>query len=460
MVVLPLIISVISTLRQVDHLAKQMQHAVQDSTQGVEASRSIKTQILNMARSAGQYRVLRDPTLLARYADQRRQLKQAIAQLGVLSSDKTLTERLLLLLKQEGNLYNKLTEMSQQPGEKQPELEEIQLLTSLIRPLPYEVTLMISEKSNAINAQLVHVQRLLLWQALALVPLAVILAVVFSVLISRPLRQLGSAINHLGSGELTTPVVVNGPQDIRELGRRLDWLRQRLAELDEQKLLFLQHVSHELKTPLTAIREGAELLRDEIVGPLNQEQGEVTRIMRDNSVQLQTQVEALLNFNSALAQETPSQPELIALDQLLQTVMQQHQLAARVRQIGFMPELQPVKVCGDREQLRVLLGNLVSNAVKYSADRKDIFLKLWSEDNMILLDVIDSGPGIAADEQEKIFEPFYQGRYLPQGYVKGTGLGLAIARRYAHMHQGELRSLPSKEGAHFRLTLSRGESIE
>ena len=460
LVVLPLIFSVISTLRQVDNLARQMQHAVQDSTQGVEASRSIKTKILNMARSAGQYRVLRDPSILVRYEDQREQLEQAIEQLSILSSNKTLTQRLLLLLKQEGILYNKLIEMPKRPDSKQPELEEIQLLTSLIRPLPYEVSIMISEKSNAINQQIVRVQHLLLWQALALIPLAVILAVVFSVLISRPLRQIGSAINRLGSGQLSTPVVVNGPQDIRELGRLLDWLRQRLAELDEQKLVFLQHVSHELKTPLTTIREGAELLQDEIVGPLNQEQCEVARIMRDNSVQLQTQVEALLNFNSALVQETPLQPELIALDQLLASVIQKHQLTARMRQIRFTSELQSVRVWGDREQLGVLLGNLVSNAIKYSADCKEIFFKLWCENNIILLDVIDSGPGITRDEQEKIFEPFYQGRHLPQSYVKGTGLGLAIAQRYAHMHQGELTLLPSTEGAHFRLTLLQDKPKE
>src|SRR5207244_5601153 len=95
--------------------------------------------------------------------------------------------------------------------------------------------------------------------ALAAGAIALVLAIGFAVLIARPIRQLDLAIRQMGSADFTHAIEVNGPQDMRYLGQRLEWLRARLHELEEQQTRFLRHVSHELKTPLTAVREGAEL---------------------------------------------------------------------------------------------------------------------------------------------------------------------------------------------------------
>ncbi|HHH48772.1 MAG TPA: HAMP domain-containing protein, partial [Gammaproteobacteria bacterium] len=282
---LPLAAALVNTFMLIDKLSVQMQLAVRDSSQAVEASRIIMTQVLNMERSTGQYLVLRDPAVLQRYQDQRSQLAKAMGQLETLPLTESLAQRLSQLRQQEEALYRKLREVAGMPAKLPPELpkrlRQEHDLTRLARPIPFEVTQMIAEESNAMTRQVEEVQRQLLWQALGLIPLALILAVVFSILISRPLRRLGAAIRRLGAGELTTAVAVGGPQDIRELSEQLDWLRQRLSELDEQKQAFLHHVSHELKTPLTAIREGVELLREEVVGTLNSEQTEVADILRD-----------------------------------------------------------------------------------------------------------------------------------------------------------------------------------
>ena len=99
--------------------------------------------------------------------------------------------------------------------------------------------------------------------------IALALAIFFAVLIARPIRQLDQAIRQMGTADFTHAIEVNGPQDLRYLGQRLEWLRSRLHELEEQQNRFLRHVSHELKTPLTAVREGAELLRDNVGGKLS-----------------------------------------------------------------------------------------------------------------------------------------------------------------------------------------------
>lgn len=462
---LPLSVALVNTFVRIDKLSAQMQLAVHDSTQAVEAGRIIMAQVLNLERSSGQYWVLRDPAVLQRYEDQREQLAEAVVRLEALVPREilvlALSTRLRQLREHEEQLYQQLRTVVGPPRSTASQLTKQHDLTLLARPIPFEVTQMISAQSNQMTRQMKQVQRLLLLQALALIPLALIMAVIFSVLINRPLRRLGAAIRRLGAGEFSTAVAVSGPQDIRELGEHLDWLRQRLSELDEQKRLFLHHVSHELKTPLTSLREGAELLRDEVVGGLNDEQREIAAILRDNSLQLQAQVEALLNFNAALAQEGLQHQETIALHTLLPEIIDEHRLTMRARDIEVLTELQPVSLCGEREQVRTLLDNLLSNAIKYSPRGGQVRLRLQAEDGQAHIDVIDCGPGIDVKLRGQIFEPFFQGPRQARGHVKGTGLGLAIAQRYARLHRGSIDVQDSQEGAHLRVILplqSTGEN--
>jgi two-component system sensor histidine kinase GlrK len=453
LVAVPLTIGLLSTVYQVDHLAVQMQKAVHDSTQAVESGRLIAAQAFNMERSAGQYMVLRDESILSRYQSQRTQLAQEIERLLTLSHDSALSERLKRLLAREGSLYQKLQEAARQPPQNEEKLTETERLSELVRHIPFDVTRMIARESHAMNQQVSQVQRLLLWQAAALIPLALFIAVVFSVLISRPLRRLSAAIRQLGAGEFGTAIDVAGPQDIRELGEQLDWLRRQLAALDEQKLLFLHHVSHELKTPLTAIREGAGLLRDGITGILSQEQQEVVQILHENSLQLQHQVESLLNFNLALAQDKLPAGESADLATLVPEVVEKHRLAMRARNISMESQLQPTVVSGAPEQLRIVIDNLLSNAIKYSAEGGKVLISLYQENQKAVLNVVDEGVGILPDDQPHLFEPFFQGQSPSHGPLQGTGLGLSIVERYLRLHGGFIELIKTRQGAHFRVTL-------
>ncbi len=114
----------------------------------------------------------------------------------------------------------------------------------------------------------------------------------------RPLRTLDRAISELGSGTLSSPIVVSGPQDLERVGRQLEWLRGRLLDLAQERSRFLRHMSHELKTPLANIREGTELLMDGAVGELDGNQREVTGILRENGIKLQRLIENLLSFSA------------------------------------------------------------------------------------------------------------------------------------------------------------------
>src|SRR6267142_2328052 len=185
-------------------------------------------------------------------------------------------------------------------------------------------------------------QRILWLQLAATIPLGILLAVGVTLLIARPIRQLDQAIRRLGAGEFEGDIRVGGPADLKYLGSRLDWLRQRLIELEQQKRLFLRHVSHELKTPLTALREGSELLAEGTAGPLSSEQREIVGILQQKSVQLQQLIEGLLNYHRA--QESGGRLELTAVrfDEVVEQVLDDHRLAILARGIRADLRLDPV----------------------------------------------------------------------------------------------------------------------
>lgn len=429
-----------------------MQNTLSEVTSATESSRIIVSQALNLERTAGQYWVLREPALLQRYQDQRQQLLDSIQSFPNNVLTPAILERISQLTFAEKQLDEKLQLAPKEP-DGSSDLKNLSDLSSSVRDLPLETSYSVNEKSKIMNRSIYRVKRLLLFQVLILIPLALLIATVFSVLITRPLRQLGHTINKLGSADFTSPVSVKGPQDIQQLGHRLDWLRQQLAELDNQKLIFLQHVSHELKTPLTSIREGIALLQDRISGPLTPDQAEIVDILSINELQLQKEVEALLDFNLALSQNKLNNTELIAFDQLIQKTIAKRQLETMSRSVTMQTDLANVGIKGDSVQLTAVIDNLLSNAIKYSPKHSHIIVSLVEGKHRIQLDVIDTGPGIDPQDAAQIFEPFYQGNHTPQGSVSGTGLGLAIARRYVLLHHGSINVINSTNGAHFRVYL-------
>ena len=453
LVAVPLTVGLVNTMLQVDRLASRMQQAVLTSAQAVESGRLIATQALNMERSALQYLVLKDQSILDRYQTQRESFIHEILRLLALPLDEPLSQRLQQLQENEARLYRKLLLESATTKEEKQQLDQAEQLSVLAAAIPFDVTTLIAAESRRMNEQTDAVRQLLLWQVAALIPLALLIAVIFSLLISGPLRHLGSAIRQLGAGEFNSPIEVNGPQDIRELGEQLDWLRQQLAALNEQKMQFLHHVSHELKTPLTTIREGAGLLQDGIAGDLNIEQKEVVQILHDNSLQLQSQVESLLDFNLALTQEQPPEQQAVSIPDLITAAVNKQQLILQSRRIGIQTRLVPLSVNGDTRQLQTVIDNLLSNAIKFSPDRGKIDIRMTRQNQQLQLDVIDEGIGVPEEDRSRLFEPFFQGKTPSNSPVSGTGLGLSLVNRYIHMHGGSIRLLDSSKGAHFQITL-------
>jgi two-component system sensor histidine kinase GlrK len=115
--------------------------------------------------------------------------------------------------------------------------------------------------------------------------------------------------------------------------------------------------------------------------------------------------------------------------------------------------LDPAVVRGNAKRLRVVVDNLLSNATKHTPRGGQIDVQLRSVNGLATLDVRDSGPGVAEEDEPYLFEWFFSGRQPPDSVVAGTGMGLAIAREYAEQHGGNLTLLETMSGAHFRLSI-------
>ena len=297
------------------------------------------------------------------------------------------------------------------------------------------------------------------WLMIAMIPTAVLLIASFTFLIARPINQVSAGIRRLGDGEFARPIEIEGPGDMVRLGEQLDWLRQRLVTLEEQKTRFLQHISHELKTPLTALREGSDLLSSGVVGNLNAEQREIAQILQENSIELRKLIEGLLTYSAVHAQASYLDAKIVQLRDVVRRVVNDRKLAIVARGIRVDLNCENVTAFCDEEKIRVMLDNLLSNAVKFSPERGLISIKLYKEHGDALFEVLDEGPGIPTPEREKVFDIFYRGTDAPVAAIKGSGLGLSIVKEYVQLHKGQVEILDGP-GAHFRIRIPRKRDME
>lgn len=476
LVTLPLIIATINATLSVDRLAAQSEQAVLDAAEVTKHSQDIVEHLIDMERKARQYHVLDDAALFVAYKTAHEEFISMTSALGPLLLDDYQQRQLQILIEQERFVFQALggsseaeagTEKgtsqedvetqegaSQQHMDTEAALAKFQSLTQFAIAIRKASERVVSRQAESMQQAAKKSKQMLVWQALAVIPGTVLFATIFVTLISRPIRQIRQAIRQLGEGHFDSRIAITGPRDLENLGRSLDWLRVRLQELEDAKRQFLGKVSHELKTPLAAIREGVSLMADGVVGEVNPSQKEIVDILQEKSYHLQKLLENLVNFSMAHARQATVIREPVRLHEIVERVAMDHKPGMMAKTIKLDMDTVETVIMGDDDKLRTVVDNLFSNAVKYSPDGGKIHVTLQSRDTHAVLDVIDDGIGIPKTETHKIFDPFYQRGPSPGSYLKGNGLGLAIAREYLTAHRGTIEVMEhSGSGAHFRVSL-------
>lgn len=456
-VALPLLTALFSSVQILDGLVMQSAMTVYSSVGRTSNVRRIADLLKDQERKGRLYGVLGEPSQLDAVNRVHTELVEAFSHLLFSADDAALTKLVLELQAEENHIVAVLNHLSGDPEQRGIILKRIfnryQRVDDLATELAATSNKVISDEVALLQEKVSQGKRTLAWQTSGLIGFSIVFIIVFVTLISKPIRQIDRGIESLGNGDFTTPVQVSGPRDLEALGERLDWLRMRLAELDREKIKMIAHISHELKTPLSSIKEGAGLLRDELVGPMNSSQKDVVAILDKNSNKLQRLIENILDFNMSQARKTPLEMSELRLDNIIQSVVSDHKNAMLARQITVDMDLARVTIKGDNGQLKTVFDNLLSNAVKFTPDKGKIRVRLNRQEHKAVFLVEDSGVGIDKEDRSRIFSPFFQGKEAKKAIVKGSGLGLAIAKEYVQNHGGSIRLLSSTKGARFSVIL-------
>ena len=214
-----------------------------------------------------------------------------------------------------------------------------------------------------------------------------------------------------------------------------------LARMSELKDEFIAKMSHELRTPLTAIIGFAELLHDEdYVGPISQQQREYVEIILNASEHLLTLINDLLDLSKIEAGMMQLEPELVDLRGAVTNALSIIESEARKKALKVQARLPATlkPLSADARKLRQILYNLLSNAVKYTPEAGQVELVVIDGNQEVRIEIRDSGPGIAPEDRQRLFQPFVQLDSATDSPVEGTGLGLALTKQLVELHGGRV----------------------
>jgi two-component system sensor histidine kinase BaeS len=286
----------------------------------------------------------------------------------------------------------------------------------------------------------VYQLRYLLMGVLLLAILAgIMLGSYLAVSISRPVRRVTEAIHTLAMGDFRTRLPETGTEETRTLAEAVNTLVERLHGMEQSRRQLLANLVHELGRPLGALRSAIRALqkgadRDPELGEdlLNGMDAEADRLQR------------LLNDLAGLYDQVLGSLELnrqrIDLQEWMPTVIVPWESAAEEKGLNWQAQIPDdlPDLLADPDRLAQAIGNLYSNAVKFTPKGGEVIVSAGVEGDQLWIQVSDTGPGIPPQDQERIFQPFYRGNQ-ERRIVQGMGLGLTIARDIVHAHGGQIQ---------------------
>ena len=275
-----------------------------------------------------------------------------------------------------------------------------------------------------------------------LLGMAVIVAVVATVKTAKSHRERDRAQEEL--------LVVT-----QERNEALETANARLQEADQLKSDFVANVSHELRTPLTVVKAAVDNMKDGITGAFSESQMTYLDLLQVNADRLARQINDLLDLSRIEAGHLQLYPSSIAVEEIGRSVVESLEPLAREKDLELEVKSveAPVEAWADPERVHQILLNLVNNAVKFTPPGGWVAVEVVAEGEDVVTVVRDTGPGIPAEEREKVFEKFHQVGSSP-GSSRGSGIGLSIARQLVELHGGRIWVESGEgKGSRFAFTL-------
>ena len=449
LVALPLVLALLYSANQVNELSKQGAGSIFTVAELINTNQKISNTLKKMERYASQYLVLQDKELMDKYIVEQQKLLTASNELNQHDVElKQLIEQfsqVILQIHQSivkpttplNNINNKIEITTLDELQKQ-----FKRLIKINDQINSNSRKFINQQAQEIKDATTQVSHTLL-QSLLIIPISLVISGVFILLITNPLKQLIIRIQQLQQGNFEQKTdlqerPVAGFLEIKEINVALNSMANRLHALELQKSSFIRHISHELKTPLAAIREGTELIYDNSVGPLNNDQKEITKIIRSSTTRLQRLIEELLDFNIVLDSTSLQDKETINFSQLIEQVLSDRILDIKRKKLTIDKDYSNIVIESNAKQLNVIIDNLLSNAIKYSPENGTVKIFAAINEHQLQFSVSDQGDGIKIDHQGKIFDAFFQGTPAKDYNIKSSGLGLTIVKELLMRLNGDI----------------------
>jgi signal transduction histidine kinase len=276
--------------------------------------------------------------------------------------------------------------------------------------------------------------------------LALLLGLVLSWSLIGPIRNIDGRLASIASGDFSGRVEVDNRDELGALGanvnRMNDELRRVYSELEaasQHKSEFLASMSHELRTPLNAIIGFSQVLRDEMVGSVNEKQAEYLDDIISSGNHLLSLINDVLDLSKVEAGQVELQMHPFSLREALErgVVMVRERATEEGVRVAFAADPEIDEVDGDERRIKQVIFNLLSNAVKFTPAGGEVDVSATRVNGEVRVSIADTGPGIALEDRERIFEEFQQSE-TGIGHREGTGLGLALSKRFVELHGGRI----------------------
>ena len=261
--------------------------------------------------------------------------------------------------------------------------------------------------------------------------------------ISVPITDLRHGMRAVADGDLTYRLSFPADRhdEFGQLARSFQEMTRQLSELDKLKAEFVSVASHELKTPINVMIGYLQLLEEGVYGPLDPAKRDVLKTLNAQANTLSRLVRQLLDVSRFEAGGGRLEPRTMPLEQLLNELENAFHVLAVQREIRFRVERSPglpEEVHWDVDRINEVVGNLLSNAFKFTPHGGVVALTLEPVDESVLMKVCDTGAGIPPEQLPRIFDKFYQADNQRAARAAGSGLGLAIAKQIVEAHGGSI----------------------
>jgi two-component system sensor histidine kinase BaeS len=260
-----------------------------------------------------------------------------------------------------------------------------------------------------------------------------------AVSINRPIQQVTGSIQALAQGDWQAHVEEEGPHEMRRLAATVNALVDQLNSLEKARRQLLANLMHELGRPLGAIRSAVQAL---LHGADQDAQlsGDLLHGINEETIRLQHLLDDLSGLQEHILGRLELKPSPVQLNDWLVSTLAPWEASARQKGLTWVEEVSPQLAVAvmDSNRMAQAIGNILSNAIKFTPAGGEVLVKVRSEDELLAMEVADTGLGISEDEREKIFQPFYRGLH-GRRIVEGMGLGLSIAKDIITAHGGELQ---------------------